>query len=162
MLGTSWGRNAVVVGGSTIVFLDIDTVKVFYLLWIFNPVMLNKLRCHACWFSTNQITWSRLLIQIHIINDKQCRFRSVGFFRSQLIWIYTVCKGRVYAGSAGPRLTAIASYHPSCHLLRNYSLFHSYCPIMSLAQKLLSISPLLSTCISASCAKGMWLLVYPL
>ena len=28
----------------------------------------------------------------HILNGKQCRSRSVGFFRSQLIWIYTVCK----------------------------------------------------------------------
>ena len=28
----------------------------------------------------------------HILNDKQCKSRSVGFFRSQLIWIYTVCK----------------------------------------------------------------------
>ena len=27
-----------------------------------------------------------------ILNDKQCRSRSVCFFRSQLIWIYTVCK----------------------------------------------------------------------
>ena len=35
------------------------------------------------------------------VNGKQCRSRSVGFFRSQLIWIYTVCKGRVYPGSAG-------------------------------------------------------------
>ena len=26
-------------------------------------------------------------------------------FRSQLIWIYTVCKGRVYPGSAGQGLT---------------------------------------------------------
>ena len=31
----------------------------------------------------------------------QCSSRSVGFFRSQLIWIYTVCKGRTYPGSAG-------------------------------------------------------------
>ena len=28
-----------------------------------------------------------LIIQIHIHNGKQCRSRSVGFFRSQLIWI---------------------------------------------------------------------------
>ena len=63
-------------------------------------VMLNKLRCHAhLSYSTNQITPSRLLIQIHILNDKQCRSRSVGFFRSQLIWIYAVCKSRVYQGS---------------------------------------------------------------
>ena len=52
--------------------------------------MLNKLRCHAHFqFSANQITWSRLLIQIHILYDKQCRSRSVGFFGCQLIWIYT-------------------------------------------------------------------------
>ena len=69
---------------------------------ILTLVLLNKLRCHAHFqFTANQITWSRLLIQIHIPNDKQCRSRSVGFFRSQLIWIYTVCKGRVYPGSAG-------------------------------------------------------------
>ena len=55
--------------------------------------MLNKLRCHNhYWLSANQIAWSALLMQIHILNDKQCRSRSVGFFRSQLIWTYTVCK----------------------------------------------------------------------
>ena len=65
-------------------------------------VLLNKLRCHAYFqFSANQITWSSFLIQIHILNGKQCRSRSVGFFRSQLIWIYTVCKGRAYPGSTG-------------------------------------------------------------
>ena len=69
-------------------------------------VLLNKLRCHTYFqFSANQITWSSLLIQIHILNGKQCRSRSVGFFRSQLIWIYTVCKDRVYPGSAGLGLT---------------------------------------------------------
>ena len=68
-------------------------------------VMLNKLRCHTHFeFSPNQIIWSSLLIQSHILNDKQCRSRSVGFFRSQLIWIYTVCKGRIYPGSAGQGL----------------------------------------------------------
>ena len=77
----------------------------FFQQQILTLVMLNKLRCHAhFWFSANQITWSRLLIQIHIPDDKQCRFRSVGFFRSQLIWIYTVYEGRVYLGSAGQGL----------------------------------------------------------
>ena len=33
--------------------------------------------------------------------DQLASSRSVGFFRSQLIWIYIVCKGRVYPGSAG-------------------------------------------------------------
>ena len=37
------------------------------------------------YFSANQITWSRLLLQIYILNPKECRSRSVGFFRSQLI-----------------------------------------------------------------------------
>ena len=67
--------------------------------------MLNKLRCHAPFlFEANQITWSRLFIHIHILNCKQCRFRSVGFWRSQLIWIYTIFKGRVYPSSAGLEL----------------------------------------------------------
>ena len=35
--------------------------------------------------------------QIHKLNNKQCRSRSVG----QLIWIYTVCKGGTHPGSAG-------------------------------------------------------------
>ena len=47
-------------------------------------------------------------MQNHILNDKQCRSRSVGFFRSQLIWISTVCKGRVYPGSAGQGLKSQA------------------------------------------------------
>ena len=34
--------------------------------------------------------------------NKQCRSSSVGFFRSQLIWIYTNC--RVHSDSAGQRL----------------------------------------------------------
>ena len=39
-----------------------------------------------------------LQIQIHILSEKECQSRSV-------IWIYTVCKGRSYLGSAGPGLT---------------------------------------------------------
>ena len=57
--------------------------------------MLNKLRCHAHFFlSANQIAWSRLLIQIHTLNGKQCRSRLVGFWRSQLIWIYTLLQSQ--------------------------------------------------------------------
>ena len=51
---------------------------------------------------------SDYLIQIidikSYMNDKQCRSRSVGLFRSQLIWIYTVCKDWAYPGSAGQGL----------------------------------------------------------
>ena len=42
---------------------------------------------------------SDYLIQVVDTNSHtswQCRSRLVGFFRSQLIWIYTVCKGRIY------------------------------------------------------------------
>ena len=64
--------------------------------------MLNKLRCHThLQILADQIAWSSLLIQIHMLNVKQCRSRSVGFWRSQLIWIYTVCKYRAYPVSAG-------------------------------------------------------------
>ena len=68
-----------------------------------NPNTINqKSRCHAHFkFSAIQITWSRLLIQIHILNNKQYRARSLGFIRSQLIWIYTGCKDRACPGSAG-------------------------------------------------------------
>ena len=79
-------------------------------------VMLNKLICHAhLSFSANQFTWPRLLVQIQILNGKQCRSRSVGFFRSQLIWICTVCKGSVYLGSAGQGLIekSIIIFHTS-------------------------------------------------
>ena len=70
--------------------------------------MLNTLRCHThFWFSANL----RLL-------DPDCWYKFIYlmansanpdffFFRSQLIWIYTVCKGRTYLGSAELRITLI-------------------------------------------------------
>ena len=40
-------------------------------------VLLNKLRCHAhFYFPANHITWSRVLIWIHVLKGKQCRSRS--------------------------------------------------------------------------------------
>ena len=86
-------------------------------------VMLNKIRCHAHFqIPANQITWSRLLIQI--LNGKQCRSRSVGFFRSQMIWIYTVCKGRVYLGSAGQGLTlSMLGKNFSSNIFKYFFLF---------------------------------------
>ena len=72
----------------------------FYQVALFRHVtlvMLNKLRCLTNFkYLASQITWSRLLIQIHILDSKQCRSRSVGFCRSQLICIFTVCKCRAY------------------------------------------------------------------
>ena len=67
--------------------------------------MLNKLRCQAHFqFWANQIAWFRLLIQVQKLYGKECRSKSVGFFRSRLIWTYTVCKCRAYLGSAGQGL----------------------------------------------------------
>ena len=81
-------------------------VRENFKIWFLTLVMLNKLRCHTHFLlSANQITWSSLLIQICILNVKQCRSRSVGFFRSQLILIYTVCKRRTHPSSAGPGLS---------------------------------------------------------
>ena len=48
--------------------------------------------CKFTYLMTNSTDPDKLAL----LNDKLCRFRSVGFFRSQLIWIYTVCKGGVY------------------------------------------------------------------
>ena len=48
---------------------------------------------------------------------KQCRSTSV-FWRSQLIWIYTVCKGRVYPGSAGQGLTSCLLFQDSYTALK--------------------------------------------
>ena len=55
-----------------------------------------------------------LIKVVHIyskLNDKQCRSRSVGFFRSQLIWIYTVFKGWIYPGSARQGLRVNSPIH---------------------------------------------------
>ena len=68
-------------------------------------VLLNKLRCHTLFkFSANQITWSRLLIQIHILNGKQCRSRSVGFFKPTDLDLHCL-QNRTYPGSTGLGLT---------------------------------------------------------
>ena len=45
------------------------------------------------------------------INDKQCRSRSVCFWRSQLICIYSVCKGSAYPGPAGWGLIFINQWY---------------------------------------------------
>ena len=99
-------------------------------------LMLNKFRWHAHFKSSaNQITWSRLLIQIHILNDKQCRSRSINFFRSKLIWIYTVCKSRTYPGSAGQGLKQ--SVFVLCFfLLLNSTCDNSYVGLMTIKHKL--------------------------
>ena len=81
------------------------TFKSYFLRFFLTLILLNKLRWHAHFrFSANENTCSKLFIQIQILNNKQCRSRPVGFFRSQLIWICTACKGRVYPGSAGQGL----------------------------------------------------------
>ena len=56
-----------------------------------NPCPAEQIKMpHPLLIFTNQITWSKLLLKIHTLNGKQCRSRSVGFWRSQLIWIYSL------------------------------------------------------------------------
>ena len=50
-----------------------------------------KMPCPLPIFSHLHFTWSMFLIPIHILNEKQCKSRSVG----QLIWTYTVKAGYV-------------------------------------------------------------------
>ena len=82
------------------------------LIWDFVVcICLNP--CHAEWMKMPRplliFSKSSNLIQIVDINSytecKQCRSRSVGVIRSQVIWIYTICKIRVYLGSAGQGLS---------------------------------------------------------
>ena len=78
-----------------------------WVLPLLTLVMLNKLRCHP----TSTFQPMRLL-------DPDCwsKFTYLMTNRSQLIWICTVCKGRVYPGSAGLGLTW-AMYNP----FKNYA-----------------------------------------
>ena len=64
-------------------------------LWLFlTLLMLYKLRCHAHFqFPAYQITWSGFSIEIHIFNDNNAD-PDQRPFRSQLIWIYTICWNR--------------------------------------------------------------------
>ena len=80
---------------------------------------------------SNRMTAQKLLtlIQINILNDKQCRSRSVGFFRSQLIWIYTVCEGRAYPGSVGPGSINVLVI--SNHMTAQRSLTYLLHPVLS-------------------------------
>ena len=103
-----------------------NVISVVTAIYRLTLVMLNKLRCHTHFLCTaNQITWSRLLILVHILNDKQCRSRSVGFFRSQLIWIYTVCEGMAYLGSAklGLMLNILSQRNLFCTVRLGYEYF---------------------------------------
>ena len=71
------------------------------------------------------LSQSDSLIQIVDINShaewQTVQIRSVGFFRNQLIWIYTVCKGRVDAGSAGQALN-LASDRTRKYIIKHLHL----------------------------------------
>ena len=68
---------------------------------ILTLVLLNKLRCHIFF---NFSCLSDYLIQIVDINShtkwQTVQMEISWLLRSQLIWIYTVCKDRAYPGSA--------------------------------------------------------------
>ena len=54
----------------------------------------------------------------------------LAFFKSQLIWMYTVCKGRACPGSAGPQLKCFLKY--DCTIDRHASIQVSYTMIWQL------------------------------
>ena len=85
--------------------------------FLINPCHAEKIKMLCPLLIFSQSDYFRLLIQIHILNDKQSRSRSVGFFRSQLIWIYTVCKVRVHPGSAGLGIRKNSYLHAYMYLL---------------------------------------------
>ena len=76
-----------------------------YTFWYkFSYWMTNKLL--TIFFLFQMLPHIYIHFDINLVpNGKQCRCRSVGFFRSLLIWIYTVCEGRAYHCSAGQGLT---------------------------------------------------------
>ena len=79
-------------------------IVITYCSLLFVFVMLNKLRCHAHFkFSANQITRSRLFIKFTCLMVNSA---DPDQFRSQLIWICTVCKSSTYSGLVGLGLTA--------------------------------------------------------
>ena len=68
-------------------FTDTSRMTDLYKKSVLNPCPAEqiKMSCGAhFWFSANQITWFGLLLWLHILNDKQCKSRSVAFFRSTL------------------------------------------------------------------------------
>ena len=69
-----------------------------------------------------------------MLNVKQCRSRSAGFFRSQLIWIYTVCNGRPYRGSAGLGYSWILLYFKVNHWMETFSLTKSILDLLEVKQ----------------------------
>ena len=84
-------------------------------------VLLNKLRCHA-FFQIFRL--SDYLTQTADINShaewQTVQIQISWLLRSQLIWIYTVCKCRVYPGSAGQGLRGTSKEYPlHMFLLRN-------------------------------------------
>ena len=69
--------------------MSVRILTVFIVCFKSTIAVLNKLGYHAYFqYLAGYVTWSRLLKLIHILNFKQCRSRSVGF--------YTVCKSRAY------------------------------------------------------------------
>ena len=75
------------------------------------PITLLNLKS---WYKISQ---SDYLIQVDTYSHTEWQTVQIQIswlWRSQLIWIYTVCKGRAYPGSAGQRLT-VCNLRVHCH-----------------------------------------------
>ena len=98
---------------------------------ILTLVMLNKDAR-----STSNFQPSDYLIQVvdTNLNCKKCRSRSVGFFRCQLIWMYTVCKDRVYQGVC-VCVVCVRVYRCACvNTIKQYLKLQNH-PILPLSLK---------------------------
>ena len=87
---TNFAKGGNLIGSFCKMSYFLQVLSIIYYMY-FNP-------CHTHFYlSANQITWSRLLIQIHIVNDKQCSSRSV----KKPTDLDLHFKARAYPGSAG-------------------------------------------------------------
>ena len=94
-------------------------------------VLLNKWPCPFRIFSQ-----SDYLIQIVDINShtewQTMQIQISWLLRSQLIWIFTVCKGRVYPGSAGQGLTVLTGNKGTEQPMHSQSDCDHSCPLREL------------------------------
>ena len=69
----------------------------YYTVWWTVKILSTYAAGSGPWLSCMSILKARLILTLVLLNPnilclgKQCRSRSVGFWRSQLIWICTVC-----------------------------------------------------------------------
>ena len=80
-----------------------------------NPCHAEYIKMPHPFLIFSQSDYMILVVYTNSHTELQCRSRSVGFRRSQLIWIYTVCKGRAYQGLTNFTELGVKVNMPLCH-----------------------------------------------